>query len=255
MTAAIHFTGVISGGSGVIATRGLCKTKCITSTPTSSSPPINPPRPRQNKGEHKRRFQGLHTRTRINLRATPAMVNPRVNPLGSRAQGMKLSLLFPPLLANQSQPQNNTPFARRLQYDGALSISASSSTACFARRLCQFPLEAAPGVISSKKHADKPSPGQEASEQTRKQAGQAGRTARRQATGEQTSRTRRPANRQASKKAGAQTGARQEKQKQTSSHTGRRASRHGVGWRLVILTHGGRRVSAAMMSDSPCCDV
>ena len=113
--------------------------------------------------------------------ATPAMVNPRVNPLGLRAQGMKLSLLFSFLLANQSQPQNNTPFARHLKYDSALSISASSSTARFARRLRQFPLEAAPRVIpnrpagrqtnaQARKHAEKPSPGQEASEG--RQAGQ-----------------------------------------------------------------------------------
>ena len=101
---------------------GYVKTKCVASAPTSSSPPINPP-PCQNGGEHERRFQALHTRTRINLRATPAMVNPRVSPLGSRAQGMNLSLLFSPLLANnQSQPHNNTPFARRLKYDGALSV-------------------------------------------------------------------------------------------------------------------------------------
>ena len=91
------------------------------------------------------------------------MVNPRVNPLGSRAQGMKLSLLFPPLLANQSQPQNNTPFARRLQYDGALSISASSSTACFAGRLCHFRLKQLQGSY----------PNRPAGRQTDAQRGQA----------------------------------------------------------------------------------
>ena len=161
MTAAIHFTGVTPEGSGVIATRGLCKNQMHHQHTNIIITPHQPPAC-QNRGEHKRRFQGLHTRTRINLRAAPAMANPWVNPLGSRAQVMKLSFLFRP-----RQPQNNTPFARRLQYDGALSISASSSTACFAGRLCQFPLEAAPGAYpnrpagrqtdtQARKHADRP---------------------------------------------------------------------------------------------------
>ena len=86
---------------------------------------------------------------------------------------MKLSLLFPPLLANQSQPHGCASFRLKQLQGSYPNRPAGQQTDAQAR-----------------KHADKPSPGQEASEQTRKQAGQAGRTARRQATGEQTSRTR-----------------------------------------------------------------
>ena len=114
---------------------------------------------------------------------------------------MKLSLLFPPLLAIKANLRTTLPS------HGACSTTARS------RFLRPPPPRALPGGCASfrlkqlqgsypnrpagrqtdaqaRKHADKPLPGQEASEQTRKQAGQAGRTARRQATGKQTSRTR-----------------------------------------------------------------
>ena len=80
---------------------------------------------------------------------------------------MKLSLLFPPLLANQSQPHGCASFRLKQLQGSYPNRPAGQQTDAQAR-----------------KHADKPSPGQEANEQTRKQA------ARRQATGEQTSRTR-----------------------------------------------------------------
>ena len=86
---------------------------------------------------------------------------------------MKLSLLFPPLLANHSQPHGCASFRLKQLQGSYPNRPAGQQTDAQAR-----------------KQADKPSPGQEASEQTRKQAGHAGRTARRQATGEQTSRTR-----------------------------------------------------------------
>ena len=72
------------------------------------------------------------------------MVNPRVNPLGSRAQGMQLSLL-----ANQSQPHGCASFRLKQLQGSYPNRPAGRQTDAQAR-----------------KHADKPSPGQEASEKT-----------------------------------------------------------------------------------------
>ena len=152
MTAAIHFTGVIPGGSGVKATRGYVKTKRITSAPTSSSPPITPPLPEQ------RRTQETVSRP-AHAYADQSPRNPGHGESSGQSPRIACSghetVSSVPASSSTSKPQNNTPFARRLQYDGALSISASSSTACFARWLCQFPLEAAPGVISQCRPADR----------------------------------------------------------------------------------------------------
>ena len=79
---------------------------------------------------------------RTNIIITP------INPPPARTEGKTVRGSSPRNFSHGESLGQSPPFVRCLKYDGALSIYASSSTAFFAGRLRQFPLEAAPAVIS-----------------------------------------------------------------------------------------------------------
>ena len=161
---------------------------------------------------------------RINLRATPAMVNLRVNPLGSRAQGMKLSLLFPPSSSKSKSTSERTPFYDFLRPPPPRALPGGCASFRLKQLRGHIPIGRQAGRQTHKQESTLTShrPGtKQASKQENRQGRQAGQHAGRQQASRRAEEEDLQTNKQANKPARRQAPGRRKKSRQAVTQEGK----------------------------------